>query len=153
MKTTPKRILSVLLTLLLALAVLSLTTSAIEKNSNTGLIPNTVRKATLQTSSYILGNINSDGKVNAIDARFVLQASSGARTLDETQNLAADVNHDGKVNAVDARWILQVASGARTLNGGTTDPTPDPDPPVPDKNGNVSVGENPDGDRDAVIIW
>ncbi len=62
-----------------------------------------------------LGDVNWDGKVNAVDARWVLQASSGARTLTAQQNASADVNGDGKVNAIDARWILQAASGARIL--------------------------------------
>ncbi len=62
-----------------------------------------------------LGDVNGDDKINAVDARWVLQASSGTRTLDNTQTDAADVNGDGKVNAVDARWILQIASGARTV--------------------------------------
>lgn len=66
-------------------------------------------------SIQLLGDVNSDGKINAVDARWVLQAASGARTFDAAQTAAADVNGDGKVNAVDARWILQVASGARTL--------------------------------------
>ncbi len=61
------------------------------------------------------GDVNGDNKINAVDARFVLQAASGARVLDDTQKAAADVNGDGKINAVDARWILQVASGVRTL--------------------------------------
>ena len=63
-----------------------------------------------------LGDVNSsDNKINAVDARWVLQAASGVRTFDATQTAAADVNGDGKVNSIDARWILQVASGARTL--------------------------------------
>ena len=65
--------------------------------------------------TYTLGDVNGDDKINAVDARWVLQAASGARTFDATQTAAADVNGDGKVNAVDARCILQVASGARTL--------------------------------------
>ena len=69
----------------------------------------------LDTPSYTLGDVNGDKKINAVDARWVLQAASGARVFDATQTAAADVNGDGKVNAVDARWILQVASGARTL--------------------------------------
>lgn len=60
-------------------------------------------------------DINDDGKINAVDARWVLQAASGMRTLNEFQMSVADVNNDGKVNAVDARWILQIASGARIL--------------------------------------
>ena len=65
--------------------------------------------------TYTLGDVNGDDKINAVDARWVLQAASGVRTFDAAQTAAADVNGDGKVNAVDARWILQVASGARTL--------------------------------------
>jgi len=61
------------------------------------------------------GDVNGDGKVNAVDARWVLQAASGARTLTAEQTANANVNGDSKVNAVDARWILQVASGARKL--------------------------------------
>ena len=71
---------------------------------------------TVETTQTVLtGDVNGDEKINAVDARWVLQAASGARTFDTTQTAAADVNVDGKVNAVDARWILQVASGARTL--------------------------------------
>ena len=61
------------------------------------------------------GDVNGDNKINAVDARWVLQAASGARVFDATQTAAADVNGDGKVNAVDARWILQIASGSRTV--------------------------------------
>lgn len=61
------------------------------------------------------GDVNGDGKVNAVDARWVLQYASGARTLTAEQLESANVNGDSKVNATDARWILQVASGARNL--------------------------------------
>ncbi|MGN0555102.1 MAG: cohesin domain-containing protein [Candidatus Fimenecus sp.] len=66
-------------------------------------------------SIQLLGDLNGDGKINAVDARWVLQAASGARELTDAQKAAADLNGDGKINAVDARWILQVASGARVL--------------------------------------
>lgn len=62
-----------------------------------------------------VGDVSGDGKINAVDARWVLQAASGVRPLTEAQAAVADVNGDGKVNAVDARWILQIASGARVL--------------------------------------
>lgn len=70
---------------------------------------------TTQRLGIVLGDVNGDGKLSAVDARWVLQAASGARTFDMTQTAAADVNGDGKINAVDARWILQAASGARVL--------------------------------------
>lgn len=62
-----------------------------------------------------LGDVNGDGKVNTIDARWALQAASGVRVLTEAQKAAADVNGDGKVNTIDARWILQMASGVRPV--------------------------------------
>ena len=64
-------------------------------------------------SEDILGDVNADGKVDAVDARWVLQAAAGMRTLENMT--AADVNRDGKIDAVDARWILQAAAGMRTL--------------------------------------
>lgn len=63
----------------------------------------------------VRGDVNNDGKVNATDARWVLQAASGSRLLPDAQKQAADVNGDGQITAVDARWILQAASGTRVL--------------------------------------
>ena len=66
--------------------------------------------------AFSKGDVNRDGKTNDVDARWVLQIASGARTTEDgvTEQLA-DVNGDGKINAVDARWILQIASGSRTV--------------------------------------
>ena len=60
-----------------------------------------------------LGDVNRDGKIDAVDARWVLQAAAGMRTLENAT--AADANGDGKIDAVDARWILQAAAGMRNL--------------------------------------
>lgn len=59
------------------------------------------------------GDVNGDGAVDAVDARWVLQAAAGIRILENTA--VADVNTDGTVDAVDARWILQAAADIRTL--------------------------------------
>ncbi len=59
------------------------------------------------------GDVNGDGTVDAVDARWVLQAAAGMRTLANTA--AADVNGDNQIDAVDARWILQAAAGMRAL--------------------------------------
>lgn len=69
----------------------------------------------MQIIKSIPGDVNGDGQVTAIDARWALQAASGTRELTGEQNLAADVNGDGKITAIDARWILQAASGTREL--------------------------------------
>lgn len=60
---------------------------------------------------YVLGDVNKDGKINAVDASSVLAYYARTSTnqeggYDDAQQLAADVNHDGVINAVDASNIL-----------------------------------------------
>lgn len=57
------------------------------------------------------GDVNSDGKITASDARLALRISAGLHTPDAEQKLAADVNGDSKITASDARKILRVAAG------------------------------------------
>ncbi len=59
----------------------------------------------------ILGDVNGDGKVTAIDARWVLQIAAGVKTVSDEEMALADANGDGKVTAIDARKILQIAAG------------------------------------------
>ncbi len=61
------------------------------------------------------GDANLDGKVDAADARWVLQAAAGMRYLDAMQTAAANVDTENGLNATDARWILQAAAGMRDL--------------------------------------
>lgn len=58
----------------------------------------------------VTGDIDSDGKVNASDARRILRAAANIETLTGAYYIAADVNLDGKVNASDARKTLRVAA-------------------------------------------
>ena len=62
---------------------------------------------TIVGSSSVLGDVNGDGKVTAIDARLVLKHSVGETTLSESQQNLADMNCDGKISAIDARIILR----------------------------------------------
>lgn len=60
----------------------------------------------------LLGDVNGNGEVTAVDARIVLQSVAELRVLTEKEKEAADMNNDGYVTAVDARIILQkVAAG------------------------------------------
>ena len=62
------------------------------------------------------GDVNSDGKVTAVDARICLQAvASGKSYLYLPQGKAADVNNDGKVSAVDTRMMLQDVAGIKSI--------------------------------------
>ena len=65
----------------------------------------------LLDSGDIIGDINSDSRINAVDASMVLSCYAKLATeqdtgLDEGKLKAADVDKDGSVNAVDASKIL-----------------------------------------------
>lgn len=57
------------------------------------------------------GDVNKDGKVNAVDSQLVLKSSVGKATLTAEQKKIADINADGKVDAKDAQTILKRAVG------------------------------------------
>ena len=63
----------------------------------------------------LFGDVHTDSNVNAVDARWVLQAAAGLRALQFDAWRIADVNQDGAINAVDASWVLQTAAGTRTF--------------------------------------
>lgn len=58
----------------------------------------------------VTGDIDSDGKVTAADARLLLRASAGLHNVSGAYFVAADVNTDGKITAADARKTLRVAA-------------------------------------------
>jgi hypothetical protein len=61
-----------------------------------------VEKQTNPTT--LVGDVNGDGEVNALDAAKILQAVLKNEELDKA---VADYNQDGAVNALDAAKILQ----------------------------------------------
>ncbi len=67
----------------------------------------------LEPNCVYLGDADKNGAVTATDARRILQAASGARTLSAQIADIADLNRDGRITAVDARYALQTASGVR----------------------------------------
>lgn len=64
---------------------------------------------------FILGDVDSDGKITARDARLILRSSAGIDTLSGDAAASADVNLDGKVNAADARIVLRCAANIDNL--------------------------------------
>lgn len=64
----------------------------------------------------VLGDVDSDGKITAADARLALRASVGLEKLNEWQTLAANVDDNPTViSAADARLILRASVGLETL--------------------------------------
>ena len=68
-------------------------------------------------AKQILGDINNDGKIDAIDAYVCLKAAGGGISLDTEETARADVNEDGLVSAQDSRWIFQHISGEKIIDG------------------------------------
>ncbi len=56
---------------------------------------------------YTLGDVNSDGKIDAADATAVLQHYAAIIQLEDTGLKAAEVSGDGQITAADATLILQ----------------------------------------------
>lgn len=55
----------------------------------------------------LIGDVNKDGKITAIDARAALRIGAQLDTPTDYQKIAADYDKNGKVNAIDARLILR----------------------------------------------
>lgn len=67
------------------------------------------------TPAYLLGDVNGDGQINAIDASYILAVSAAMGTSTDVDVspeflAAADFNEDGYINAVDASLILQYSA-------------------------------------------
>ena len=60
--------------------------------------------------TYLRGDINTDGRISASDARLVLRIGAKLDEATETQKLIADMNDDGKISATDARTILRISA-------------------------------------------
>ena len=61
--------------------------------------------------AYLLGDVNIDGKVTAVDARAILRVSAKLSTFDnEEQMKRADVDGNGKITAGDARKALRMSA-------------------------------------------
>lgn len=59
----------------------------------------------------VLGDVNGDGKVTAIDALLIYRAYKGSVTLTEQQQKAADVNNDGRITVADALGAYKIYKG------------------------------------------
>ena len=65
--------------------------------------------------TYLLGDVNKDGKINALDATQILRYANNKSSViasmsEEEAKGRADVNKDGKINALDATQILRYAN-------------------------------------------
>ncbi len=63
------------------------------------------------TVPKLLGDVNDDGVVSAIDARIVLRFVAGLSDLLGREIVTGDMDEDGVLTSVDARYILQKSVG------------------------------------------
>ncbi len=62
---------------------------------------------TIKELTYIIGDVNGDGKINAVDANLCRRVILGT----DEYTPAADINGDGKVNAIDGNLIIRLILG------------------------------------------
>lgn len=75
-------------------------------------------KATLTVSDYSPGDVNSDGKVNAIDLNAIVNYILESRTFPFTfVEKAADLNGDRKINAIDVNMVTNMILGSFSPKG------------------------------------
>ncbi|MBR6801159.1 MAG: hypothetical protein IKM61_05375, partial [Eubacteriaceae bacterium] len=70
--------------------------------------------------TYLLGDVNKDGKINALDATQILRYANNKSSViasmsEEEAKGRADVNKDGKINALDATQILRYANNKSSV--------------------------------------
>lgn len=58
----------------------------------------------------IIGDVNEDKYINAVDALYILQEAASLAEFDSYQSFVGDVNGDEAINAKDALMVLQSAS-------------------------------------------
>ena len=72
---------------------------------------NVSAEITVRVTAYAKGDMDNNGRIDAVDALIVLKTSVGKHAANDDEKQAADVNGDGKINAVDALEILKKAVG------------------------------------------
>lgn len=94
-------------------------TNTVAATSTTGTVVEQNIPLTFAIRDVVLGDVNSDGKINLVDSLLIMQAYNGIRTLSTvegpgeigTEEERADVNGTGTVTLVDALLILKYYNG------------------------------------------
>ena len=87
-------------------------------NTSTVGYETTYVKCTLNVPDYTPGDVNDDGKVNAIDLNAITNYILERRTFPFTFNTkAADLNDDGNINAIDLNMVTNMILHESTASG------------------------------------
>lgn len=109
------------------------------------------------------GDVNLDGKVSLLDAKYLLQYIADMRTLSQSAMVNADADGDGDIDLTDAKYILEAVAGMRKLSDvdiGTSEFDSSGYIDIDDstrlsttKKPSVTIIDNTDNSRDAIIDW
>lgn len=66
--------------------------------------------------SASLGDINSDDKISASDARFILRIAAKLEKVTDEEKKNADINADGNVTSADARIVLRISAKLESID-------------------------------------
>ena len=70
------------------------------------------KKPETQEDDILLGDINGDGAVNAMDTNLLKRVLAGVLTPDDKTIAYADINRDGQINGLDSNLLSRIVSGA-----------------------------------------
>ena len=70
------------------------------------------KKPETQEDDILLGDINGDGAVNAMDTNLLKRVLAGVLTPDDETIAYADINRDGQINGLDSNLLSRIVSGA-----------------------------------------
>lgn len=66
--------------------------------------------------SASLGDINSDDKISASDARIILRIAAKLEKVTDEEKKNADINADGNVTSADARIVLRISAKLESID-------------------------------------
>lgn len=123
MKKHLRKVSVILLTFVMLSGIFSVPALAEEESlPQTGLIWDTwdsilenLNETTLHAfADQRTGDVDSDGRITAADARLCLRAAAQLEELEYAQSIAADVNNSFDITSADARKILRFSAGLDT---------------------------------------
>lgn len=99
--------------------------------------------------SYILGDVDGDGKVTTNDAKLIMRASVGLEELSVNKAMfeRADYDGDGKITIADVRATLRASTEMEPIVLVNSPDEPGPEPETDNK----GLAEIPDDELDKVI--
>ena len=82
-----------------------------------GDVSTTVKVTVTPPVSYLIGDVNFDGKVDIADATMIQKYAIELEAFNEDQRTVADVNGDGRISVLDTTCVQKYAAGFASGTG------------------------------------